>query len=40
VLSNALNVCKAIQLFEVALNDIRRNLPQVNGNSELSTKHA
>jgi hypothetical protein len=33
-------VCKAIQHFEVAVNNIRENLPQLNDNSEPSTKHA
>jgi hypothetical protein len=40
VSSNAVNVRKAIQHFEAAINDIRGNLPQVNGNPEPSTKRA
>jgi hypothetical protein len=39
VSSNAVSVRKAIEHFEVATNDIRGNLPQVNGNPEPSTKH-
>jgi hypothetical protein len=38
--SNAVNVHKAIQNFEVAINNIKGNLPQVNVNSEPSTEHA
>jgi hypothetical protein len=36
--SNAVRVRKAIQHFEVAINDIRENLPQVNGNPEPSKR--
>jgi hypothetical protein len=36
--SSAASVHKAIQHFEVAINDIGVNLPPVNGNSEPSTK--
>jgi hypothetical protein len=40
VSSNAVSVRKAIQHFEVAINDIRENVPQVTGNPEPSTKRA
>jgi hypothetical protein len=38
VSNNAVGVLKDIQHFEVAINDIRENLSQVNGNPEPSTK--
>jgi hypothetical protein len=40
VSSNAVSVCKAVQYFEVAMNNIRGNLSEVNGNPEPSTKRA
>jgi hypothetical protein len=40
VSSHAVSVHKAIQYFKAAINDIRENLPQVNGNSKPSTKLA
>jgi hypothetical protein len=36
VSSNAVSVCKAIQHFEVEINDIRGSMPQVFDNSEHS----
>jgi hypothetical protein len=38
--SHAVSVHKAIQYLKAAINDIRENLPQVNGNSKPSTKLA
>jgi hypothetical protein len=38
--SNAVSAHEAIRHFEVAINYIRRNVPQVNGNPEPSIKRA
>jgi hypothetical protein len=38
--ADALNICTAIQHFETAINVIRNNLPELEGNSERPTKRA